>query len=379
MNSSMLFRAEVFADFSSEPILIPVIISLLYGGIVSLGIALLFFYTGRYIIGGSSPDAALIVIFIVVCVVSLARSGFMRWQPYQRLLIALGLVVMAEYISRMYQAALQSREGLLGAFTFSPNLALYLVAMTLIVLFMEMVIKSKQSQEQMLASEKMSAAGQLASAFAHELRSPLTVVRGYLQLALRGLEGEDKRFIHLSMSELNHAEYVIHDFLNFARPQVEKVEDVLICDVLAQIQESMSPLVVLHEVDLNMECEENLWIRADQLKVRQALSRIIENAIEAAGGGQVRIKGYRESEYICLSICDNGKGMSKKELEKLGTPFYSTKWKGTGLGLTVSFRIIQAIFGHWSYMSKKGKGTKTIVRLPPRPAAEAPCAESSIL
>lgn len=299
----------------------------------------------------------------------------MRWQPYQRFLITLGLSFMAYYISQIYRTVHKNQEELVEALIFSPGLVVHLGAMALITLFMEMVIRSKQVREEMLVSEKMNAAGQLASAFAHELRSPLTVVKGYLQLATRGLEGENRRYIHNSLAELNQAEYVINDFLNFARPQVEKVEDFLVCDVLGQIKDSMSPMVVLYKVDLNMECEQNLWIRADRLKIRQALSRIIENAIEASGEGQVRVKAYRESGHICLSICDNGRGMSKEELEKLGTPFYSTKRKGTGLGLTVSFRIIQAICGHWKYTSKKGKGTTTVVKLPSHPVMDAPCTE----
>ncbi|WP_442603994.1 ATP-binding protein [Paenibacillus sp. KN14-4R] len=114
-----------------------------------------------------------------------------------------------------------------------------------------------------------------------------------------------------------------------------------------------------------MDSEDNLWIQAEQFKIKQALMNIIKNSIDASTGkGQVSIKAYRQLNKVCIKIRDNGVGMTSEELAILGTPFYSTKTNGTGLGLMVTFRIIQAIKGTLEFQSVKGEGTNALVILP---------------
>jgi len=222
--------------------------------------------------------------------------------------------------------------------------------------------------DELQRTEKMQIISQLAASIAHEVRNPLQVTRGFLQLlGKRSSETKDKDYIHLAITELDRASEIITDFLTFAKPQVENEAPLNIIDEIKQIEGILLPFATLQGGKIIIELTDSLYVKGNSTKFKQAVINIVKNSIEAFGAdGRVLIKAYEEMgmNRAVIIIQDNGEGMNEADLEKLGEPYYSKKSKGTGLGLMVTFRIIEAMDGQLLFKSKKGKGTEAIITLP---------------
>jgi signal transduction histidine kinase len=235
----------------------------------------------------------------------------------------------------------------------------------------EQVVKySKQLEifnNEFQRSEKMDIISQLAASVAHEVRNPLQVTRGFLQLlGEKTANNKDKTFMVLAIDELDRASEIITDFLTFAKPQLENTTLLNIGEELHQIEGILIPLAIMNGGIIKTEISSNLYIKGNSSKLKQALINIIKNSIEALGEeGEIIIKAYQDiNNEIVIKIKDNGEGMSEADLERLGEPYYSKKTKGTGLGLMVTFRIIEVMNGRISFVSNKGIGTEAIIHFP---------------
>ncbi|WP_141502604.1 ATP-binding protein [Paenibacillus luteus] len=217
-------------------------------------------------------------------------------------------------------------------------------------------------------SEKMEVISQLAASVAHEVRNPLQVTRGFLQLlGAKTNNSKDKSYMVLAIDELDRASEIITDFLTFAKPQPETTTVLNIKEELHQIEGILVPLATMQGGILNVEMSKDLYVRGNSTKLKQALINIIKNSIEALGeDGVIDIKAYEDPDesQILVSIRDNGEGMHEEDLKRLGEPYYSKKSKGTGLGLMVTFRIIEVMQGKIVFKSKKDIGTEVVIYLP---------------
>ncbi|KAA9004690.1 HAMP domain-containing histidine kinase [Paenibacillus spiritus] len=214
-------------------------------------------------------------------------------------------------------------------------------------------------------SEKMEMISDLAASVAHEVRNPLQVTRGFIQLLGEGTTDKEKEYLKLAMSELDRASLIINDFLTFAKPEMDKVEVLDASGELKHVAGILLPMANLQGGRLELHLEPDLMITCSSPKFKQAFINIVKNSIEALrAGGLVSIIAWRSGNHVVVSIKDNGEGMEPGEVARLGEPYYSNKTKGTGLGLMVTFRIIEAMGGTIKYMSTKGEGTEVIVKLP---------------
>ncbi|MGI2297932.1 ATP-binding protein [Paenibacillus sp. GXUN7292] len=217
-------------------------------------------------------------------------------------------------------------------------------------------------------SEKLEMINQIAASVAHEIRNPIQVTRGFLQLlSSNSLTTKEVGYVKLAISELDRATEIITDFLNFAKPQYEKNTILKLNDELDQIKAIIFPLAVVHGHQIEMRLEPELYVRGSSSDFKQALINIIKNSIEAIKAeGLITIQAYKriEKNKIMIIIEDNGEGMKEADLKRLGEPFYSQKTKGTGIGLSVTFRIIQAMQGEMLFYSQIGQGTKVKIILP---------------
>jgi two-component system sporulation sensor kinase B len=214
-------------------------------------------------------------------------------------------------------------------------------------------------------SEKLEIISELAASIAHEVRNPLQVTRGFLQLLTMKVSEQEKEYMNLAISELDRAAEIITDFLTFAKPQMEHVEQLHIESELKQIEGIIIPLAHLHGGDIEMNIPRDLYIQGNSSKFKQAVINIIKNSIEALQGlGQIKIWAYHKEDKVLIHIRDTGEGMDAAALSRLGEPYFSTKTKGTGLGLMVTFRIIEIMGGNIKFLSEKGKGTEVILSFP---------------
>jgi two-component system sporulation sensor kinase B len=216
-------------------------------------------------------------------------------------------------------------------------------------------------------SEKMEVISQLAASVAHEVRNPLQVTRGFLQLLSdKSTDGKEKGFMNLAIDELDRASEIITDFLTFAKPQLDHITHLNIKEELKQIEGILIPLATMQGAVINADLTPDLFVKGNSSKFKQALVNIIKNSIEALGqDGEILIRAYEDKDgNIVISIKDNGEGMSESEIKRLGEPYYSKKTKGTGLGLMVTFRIIEVMQGKLEFSSIKGVGTEAQIVLP---------------
>ncbi|WP_318840709.1 ATP-binding protein [Paenibacillus sp. BJ-4] len=231
--------------------------------------------------------------------------------------------------------------------------------------WMEFSLEREEMRKKIRHAERINTLGELAASMAHEVRNPLTVVKGFLQMVQTGLEGKNRRYIALALAEVDRAERIISDYLNLSRPQIGKTELMDLSGMVQQIVLLLKPMATKQGVRLYTELRNEIYVHTDRNQLLQALVHVTKNAIEAAeDGGKVYITLAIQEEQACLNIRDNGKGMSQEHLERVGTLFFSTKEVGTGLGTAVSFRIIEAMNGSIRYESEPGVGTKVIILLP---------------
>lgn len=236
----------------------------------------------------------------------------------------------------------------------------------------EQVLRYSQKLERfntdLQRAEKMEIISQLAASVAHEVRNPLQITRGFLQLLMHSPSSEKKvSYMELAISELDRANSIISDFLGFAKPQVEGQSILQVEEELEQIRAIIHPLVVIHGNQFKARLESNLYVLGNSSAFKQAIINLIKNAIEATEkDGLIAISAYRvlEKNKVVITIEDNGEGMSETDLKNLGEPFYSQKSKGTGLGITITYNIIEAMGGLIYYTSTLGVGTIVKVELP---------------
>ncbi|WP_239615582.1 sensor histidine kinase [Cohnella mopanensis] len=214
-------------------------------------------------------------------------------------------------------------------------------------------------------TEKMKIISDLAASVAHEVRNPLQVTRGFLQLLAEKTDEKSKSYFELAVNELDRASDIITDFLTFAKPEIEKINLLNLSQELKSIGAIMMPLAAMNGGVLVCIAEGDLYIYGNSSKLKQALINIVKNSIEAIGnGGVIKIEVVAEVDEAVVRLSDNGQGMEQEEVAKLGEPFFSTKTKGTGLGLMVTFRIIEVMKGTITIHSTKGKGTEFVIRFP---------------
>lgn len=225
--------------------------------------------------------------------------------------------------------------------------------------------------DQLQQSDKMEIISQLAASIAHEVRNPLQVTRGFLQLLSKKSEKEqDKSYLLLAMDELDRASKIITDYLTFAKPQLESVQTLRVSEEMAQIAGMLVPLANMRGGEITVDVPDHLYVKGNPSKFKQAFVNVLKNSIEAFDGqGEIRMWAYQDRQEVVIHIRDNGEGMDEEVVAKLGEPYFSNKAKGTGLGLLVTIRIVEAMKGKIEFHSRKGHGTEVIVRLPAEPPA----------
>ncbi|MGG1519587.1 ATP-binding protein [Paenibacillus oryzisoli] len=218
---------------------------------------------------------------------------------------------------------------------------------------------------QLQLSEKMEMISSLAASVAHEVRNPLQVTRGFLQLVSSSADSKNKEYMGIAIEELDRASVIITDFLTFAKPQLDEMVELNVNKEISQIEGIIVPLATMHGGGISVSVPNDLYILGNSSKLKQVLMNLIKNSIEAfQTEGQIHIWAYRKQEEVWIHIKDNGEGIEPEQLMKLGEPYYSTKTKGTGLGLMVTFRLIDMMKGKVEFKSQRHQGTEVILRFP---------------
>ncbi|MBN8192274.1 PAS domain S-box protein [Bacillus sp. NTK074B] len=226
----------------------------------------------------------------------------------------------------------------------------------------------KENEEMVVASEKLSVIGQLAAAVAHEIRNPLTSLKGFIQL-MQSTNTINHNHLDIMLSEVDRIDLISGEMLILGKQQEIHFLYERLDDILRQVLVLMEAQAHLDNVSISYEnlSEEPLYVLGESNQLKQVFINIIKNAVESipeGRSGEVSITLVRNGTDAHVIVKDNGVGMEPERIEHLGEPFYSTKEKGTGLGLAVCQKIIERHKGHIHFKSEKRKGTAVEITLP---------------
>lgn len=223
----------------------------------------------------------------------------------------------------------------------------------------------KEAEALMVKSEKLSIAGQLAAGIAHEIRNPLTAIKGFLQLIYRDLNVKPS-YMDILHEELNRIELILTELLMLSKPQAVKYKPHDIQESLQHIVSLLQAEAAIKNVEFHIHFEEHpIYVNVDANQLKQVFINFIKNGMEAMeNGGKLFLRVRRMQEGVEIQVEDQGCGIPAEVLVNIGLPFFTMKEKGTGLGLMVSYNIIKNHQGRVEVSSILGKGTTFTVYLP---------------
>lgn len=225
------------------------------------------------------------------------------------------------------------------------------------------VSENKKAEELLRKSEKLSIVGELAAGIAHEIRNPLTALKGFMQL----LKAKNTDYVEIMLAEIERINCIVDEFMSLAKPHSIHFVSVNMNKLIKDVVSFMQPQAHLHGVGMIVESSVDInEFICEPNQLKQLFINLIKNAIEAMpNGGVVTITVDRNEEgNVGIKITDQGLGISEDGLIRLGEPFYSAKENGTGLGLVICHRIVEAHQGTLSFESKLQQGTTVEIRLP---------------
>lgn len=215
--------------------------------------------------------------------------------------------------------------------------------------------------------QKLELVGTLAASTAHEIRNPLTGIKGLVHLlSEKHTDAEDQYYFSVINEEINRINEIVSEFLILGKPTAQKNEIIDLQDIIKTINPLIYSEANLFQVTYETFLpEEAIFVQCSKDQMKQVILNITKNAFESMEtGGNLQIRLIPLGKECNISISDTGKGIPNEQLEKIFQPFFTSKDTGTGLGLVVCRRIIQSFGGKICITSKIGKGTKVDILLP---------------
>lgn len=222
-----------------------------------------------------------------------------------------------------------------------------------------------KTEELMRVSDKLNAVGQLAAGIAHEIRNPLTAIKGFVQLT-QNRYPESHHYFDIIKSEVERIELITGELLLLAKPSLKTAQAIDICEIINQVSPLLETQGMMSNVQIVRDYKVTpLPVICDVNQMKQVFINLLKNAIEAMPkGGEIHIVTGVEGEEIKVTIIDQGPGIPLDQMNSIGQPFFSTKPNGTGLGLVVSYKIIQNNGGTLTVDNMPDGGAAFTIKLP---------------
>lgn len=228
--------------------------------------------------------------------------------------------------------------------------------------------KKEQLEERLQRAEKLASLGQMISGVAHEIRNPLGIIRGTVQLMEKNFKDVDglDEYVRIVKEQSDRENKVIQELLDYARPSKKLMTQMNMNLLVNSVLSFTNKYIQDNHINLELILEDNLpEIIMDCDKIKQVFVNIIINACEAMlTGGKLTIETKKEDEWVKTYFKDTGIGMDEGQMKNIFNPYYTTKPKGTGLGLAISNGIIEMHNGYIEVKSKKDEDTTFVVALP---------------
>ncbi|GAB4073651.1 hypothetical protein GCM10028778_11540 [Barrientosiimonas marina] len=199
----------------------------------------------------------------------------------------------------------------------------------------------KEAEDMMVHSEKMSVAGQLSAGIAHEIRNPLTSLKGFLQLLQAGVKNEEA-FYPIMIDEIEKMETITSELLFISKPMTDQQELQNLSEMIDDVATLLKPQAGLKNIIILQEQNPGGMIECDRSQIKQVFINLFKNAIEAMDNpGYITVKDQSDQDNIIIDVIDEGSGIHEDVIHKLGDPFFTTKQNGTGLGLMITQQILK--------------------------------------
>lgn len=265
---------------------------------------------------------------------------------------------------------------LLDGILFHSNNVLFPIALILFISSITWVLLSRfQSylaaitsiHDDLRKQEKLAVIGQMATAIAHEIKNPLSSLKGFTQLQ-QEKDKDDDNYYPIMLSEIDRINSIVTNLLILGKPNTSEKSTKNLREIVEYVHVVIEPHADRMNINIEMNLADSPGIKCDENQLKQVFINLIKNAMESMPeGGIVKITSQVKEGFATVSIRDEGCGIESDKLQKLGEPFYTTKENGNGLGLMVTKKIIEEHNGQFEIKSELNKGTTVEVKLPVYP------------
>lgn len=226
------------------------------------------------------------------------------------------------------------------------------------------ITSQKETEELMIRAEKMSITGQLAAGIAHEIRNPLTAIKGFLQLLQSGI-GDKDAYYKVMVDEIEKINKITSELLFLAKPITENFNDFSLLHLISDVVTLFQPQANQKNIEIITEVNQEINVHCDQTQIKQIFINLIKNAIEEMEeGGTIYIHSMIRDECVQIDVVDEGQGIHPDVIHKINEPFFTTKEEGTGLGLVIIKQILDRHNGTLHVFLNEHVGSTFRVLLP---------------
>jgi len=236
-----------------------------------------------------------------------------------------------------------------------------------ILLILKNLADLKNLETKLQVSERMATLGKMAAGIAHEIRNPLSSIKGFSQYFQNQFQkgSDDWNYAAVMIGEVDRLNRVIEDLLNFAKPQDMKTQDVPVLPVVNHVLKLVDSDLAAKKIRVTVKLDGKLEVRGDADMLTQVLLNLILNAVEAMSpGGELGVRGSVSEDRAVIHITDTGPGIADEQLSHVFEPFFTSKKEGTGLGLAIVYRIVENLQGSIDVTSIDGVGTRFTLTFP---------------
>ncbi|HWL24359.1 MAG TPA: ATP-binding protein [Ureibacillus sp.] len=346
---------------------VPFILGWLYGG-YKLGIPLLFLmlFIRFWLNGDNGFYIACITFFSFSIVLFFISKYFSQFSLKYKMIISSSLTFIGLMLSLLVSEQLFNINR--GTNLWIQYISIQIIAMVFTNLLWEVIQANFQVLQKLVKAEKLQMVSHLAASISHEVRNPLTASRGFIQmLSEETSDQKRKQYTEIALQELDRATEVINDYLTFAKPALEKEEKINVAEEIQHVINIITPLANMNSIQIKLSLleDDQYVVKGERKKFQQCLINILKNGIESMEtNGKLHVIQTNNQDTIQIDIRDEGLGMTLEQINRLGEPYFTTKEKGTGLGMMVSYSIINQMNGQITVVSELGIGTCFSIKLP---------------
>ena len=241
------------------------------------------------------------------------------------------------------------------------------------IVHMEDITEKRRKEAQLRRAESLASLTTLAAGVAHEIKNPLGSLSIHIQLIRKALQGKERvelsfleRHLGVVDEEIDRLNKIVVDFLFAVRPMDVKLKESDAGELIAGIADFIKPEAERAGVMIELDLGDNLpRVALDERLMKQAVLNLVKNALAAMpGGGKLRLSVERVEEELRIGVEDSGMGITEDDLPKIFEPYFTTKENGTGLGLTITFKIVREHDGEIMVNSRPGHGASFVISLP---------------